>query len=285
MTTKQYIHAVLISTIFASQPLSAALSFYYDAADTNNSLTAWNNGANGASTAGKLDAKTAGGVVALGTATTAKTNFTKAYSASSSTFTRDAFNATYTYEIWANFGGSITDDMVIFESGGGTNGFGMATTANGIEIFNSSAGGGNLNAAVNLSTFDLTDFVQLTLVFDKTANSITVAAKDVNGLSLTDSATSAGTIGTGTGNGQSFFGGGNSNNSNASGDIGGSEAGNISTAAFFDGEIALVNIYTGDAIAAGDIATSYLAVVPEPSSYALLGGLCALSWVMVRRRR
>ncbi len=171
--------------------------------------------------------------------------------------------ASYTFEWWVHFGGAVTPGQVIFESGGGSNGIGLWTSAGGLEFANSSTNtGSNAMATVSLSGLDLTHYLQITGVCDTAEKSLTLTVKDVNGVTVSHSAVSALPIGLGSGDGLSFFGGGNGNYSTSSASVGGSGATGISlpaTPSVFSGKIGLCRVWQGVDLTA--VAESYETIV------------------------
>jgi len=173
--------------------------------------------------------------------------------------------ASYTFEWWLHFGGSVTAGQVIFESGGGSTGIGLWTKAGGLELANSSVStGSDALASVSLAALNLTHYVQVVGIFDTSTNTITLTAKDVNGVTVSHSAVSAQPLGLGTGDGMSYFAGGNGNFSNVPGSIGGSGASGISlpaTPGVFSGKIGLCRVWNGVDLPA--VEESYAAIVIE----------------------
>ena len=171
--------------------------------------------------------------------------------------------ASYTFEWWLHFGGAVTPGQVIFESGGNSNGIGLWTKSGGLEFANSSVNtGSNALASVSLTGLDLTHYVQVTGVCDTVGKTITLTVKDVNGVTVSQSAVSAQPIGLGTGDGLSFFGGGNGNFSTSSASVGGSGATGSSlpaTPGVFSGKIGLCRVWDGVDLTA--VAESYQAIV------------------------
>jgi arylsulfatase A-like enzyme len=171
--------------------------------------------------------------------------------------------ASYTFEWWLHFGGAVTPGQVIFESGGNSNGIGLWTKTGGLEFANSSTStGSDVLASVSLTGLDLTHYVQVVGVCDTAAKTITLTATDVNGVTVSQSAVSAQPIGLGTGDGLSFFCGGNGNFSTSSASVGGSGATGISlpaTTGVFSGKIGLSRVWEGVDLTA--VAESYQAIV------------------------
>lgn len=231
----------------------------------------------------------------LAAATTTGTDLTEAFSVSTNDtgYYRTALAlSTYTFEIWTRLpsGTDPSANAVIFESGGGDNGFGFFTTSGGALEFASYSGGGTNNNLISLSTSTLNtaDYLQVVGVYNTSNNLLTFQIKDVDGVTLSGT-DSSGTLGTGTGNAGGLFLPGFSGNNMALGsaNAGGSFASSIGSGVDlnpYGGEIALFNIYDNDAIANGDILASYNAVIPEPSTALLLGvGVAGLAFL--RRRR
>lgn len=162
--------------------------------------------------------------------------------------------AAYTFELWVRFNGAVTAGQVIFETGGGANGIGIFTRTNGVELATASTTtGADALAAVSLAGLDLSHYVQLVGMFDPTAKTVTLIVTDVNGVSVTNTATSAQPLSTGTANGMGLFAGGNGNFNNVAGDTGGALATGVSlpvTPGVFSGQIGLFRIYSGVDLAA-----------------------------------
>lgn len=161
--------------------------------------------------------------------TVTRTSISRAYRVSAGNFYAPAasglLTGSYTFECWVDFRSVITAGQVIFESGGNTNGIGLFTTANGLEWCNaSSTTGSNARMALSLATLNLGDYVQIVGVIDTATNRLSLAVKDVNGVSVSGTAVSAAPIGLGSGNGFCFFGGGNGNFANTLANIGGASA-------------------------------------------------------------
>ncbi|MFZ9936324.1 MAG: sulfatase-like hydrolase/transferase [Luteolibacter sp.] len=170
--------------------------------------------------------------------------------------------ASYTFEWWLHFGGSVTQQQVVFESGGGTAGIGLWTTNGGLEWANSSSNtGSNVLASVSLAGLDLTHYVQVVGLCDTGNDSITLQVTDVNGVSTSATAVSAQPIGLGTGNGMGLFAGGNGTFGNTLGNVGGSSATGVSlaTPAVFSGKIGLCRVWEGVDLPA--VSESYDAIV------------------------
>ena len=171
---------------------------------------------------------TASGATAVFSPVT-RTSISRAYRAGTGNFWAPAASGlptgSYTLECWVDFRSLITAGQVIFESGGGTDGIGLFTTANGLEWCNASATtGSNARVALSLATLNLSDYVQIVGVIDTTTNRLSLAVKDVNGVSVSGTANSVAPIGLGAGNGFCFFGGGNGSFANTLANIGGSSA-------------------------------------------------------------
>jgi len=216
---------------------------------------------------------------AIVNATTAKTKLTKAFTVTTTDtgYARVPLaNATYTFEIWTRLPGGTDPGVnsVIFESGGGTNGFGIFTVNGALEFATYSGSGANSNVvSLATTTLDTTDYLQVAAVYNTSNNQITFQVKDVNGITVSDTA-SSGTLGTGTGNMAGLFLPAltttqmSQSTSNAGGVFASSVPNSIDISPYA-GEIALFNIYDNDAIASGDVGTSYLAVIPEPATLGL----------------
>ncbi|MCF7817040.1 MAG: sulfatase-like hydrolase/transferase [Kiritimatiellales bacterium] len=172
--------------------------------------------------------------------------------------------ASYTLEWWLDFGGAVVPGEVVFESGGGANGFGLFSRTNGLEFATISTTGSDALAAVSLATLDLAHFVQVVATFDTATSTISLTAKDVDGTTVGGSSVSAFPLGTGTANGMSLFAGGNGNYSNIAGAIGGAFATGVSLPAtpdVFSGKIGLFTVWGG--VDAASTAASYDAIVLE----------------------
>jgi len=187
-----------------------------------------------------------------------RVNLNRAYTAKDGALQAGAASGlstgTYTFELWVDFDSSLTAGEVIFESGGGSNGIGVYTTATGLEFATASTTtGSDALAAISLAGLDLTHYVQIVGICDTTNNTLTIQARDVDGVTASRSATSTEDIALGTGNSMGLFAGGNGNFSNVPGNIGGSSATGVSlppTPNVFSGGIGLFRIWDENALAA-----------------------------------
>jgi hypothetical protein len=275
-------HAVLINSFSA-----AASTGNFSMLDTVGTRTLIGRNATGTATA-----------QVLGNATTTMTNFTKAFTASATDvgfYTAPFALQTYTFEIWTRMPGGTnpSTNAVIFESGGGANGFGIFARSGGTLQFASYSGNGTNNNEISLatSTLNTSDYLQVVGVYNTSNNVLTFQIKDVDGVTLSGT-DSSGTLGTGTGNAAGLFISGLDTTNNTVnrflGNAGGSFATGLDTTLAVDaytGQVALFNIYDNDAIASGAVLSSFNAVViPEPSTWALLAGSLTVL-VLLRRRR
>ncbi len=186
-----------------------------------------------------------------------RTSISRGYRVSAGNFNAPAASGlstgSYTFECWVDFRSAVTAGQVIFESGSGTNGIGLFTTANGLEWCNaSSSTGSNARVALSLATLNLGDYVQIVGVIDTATNRLSLTAKDANGVSVSGNTVSAAPIGLGTGNGLCFFGGGNGSFANTLANIGGSGATGTAmvTPGVFSGGIGYARILDGVDLAA-----------------------------------
>lgn len=175
--------------------------------------------------------------------------------------------ASYTFEFWLNFGGSVTPGQVIFESGGGPNGIGLWTNANGLEFATASTStASDALASVSLAGLNLSHYVQVVGICNTADNSLTLQVTDVDGVATTATAVSTQPIALGTGNGMAFFAGGNGNYTNMPGDIGGTSATGSTlpaTPGVFSGWISLARVWQDVDLPA--ISASYGKVVITPT--------------------
>jgi arylsulfatase A-like enzyme len=182
-----------------------------------------------------------------------RVNLSRAYTATNANLNAGAGSglptASYTFEWWLYFNGSISPGEVIFETGGGANGLGLFTTANGLEFATASVTtDGDAVVELSLVGLDLTHYIQVIGVFDVSTGEITLEAKDVDGASQSLSEISTLPLGLGEGNGLSLFAGGNGNFGNTGGSIGGSAATGVSLPSspdVFSGAIGLFRIWDG----------------------------------------
>lgn len=213
--------AVCLAVLLFCPVSEAGIIHAWDVGDGYNTATSWTD------QVGTLDLTSAGASAVFSGGT--RTSISRAYQVTAGNFHGPAAGGlptgSYTFECWIDFGAAITAGQVIFESGGGSSGIGLFTTANGLEWCNSSSTtGSDARVALSFAALNLTDYVQVVGVIDTTANRLSLAAKDVNGVSVSGNAISAAPIGLGSGNGLCFFGGGNGGFSNTLGNIGGSSA-------------------------------------------------------------
>jgi len=172
-------------------------------------------------------------------------------------------NDDVTFEIVADIPDALTDNQVLWETGGSTDGVSLYTAAGDGTTQNLvyRSNGGTL-VSTPLVASDVDDFLHIVAVWE----SGTSAELFVNGVSV----------------GSKAFGDSTLNGSNEGG-LGRIVGGNSTafSAGDFTGEIAAFNIYEG-AATAGEVVDLQQAFIPEPGSLALLGlGSAAL---FVRRR-
>lgn len=227
-------------------------------------LHEWDVGAAGATNTqwpdqtGNRSLTAAGGATSVVFTPDSRTSLGRGFQATAATLHAGAGSglttASYTFEIWLNFGGVVTPGQVVFESGAGSNGIGLWTTANGLEWATySTVTGSDARASLSLAGLNLSHHVQIVAVCNTDDNSITLQATDVNGTTVSATDVSAQPITLGTGNGMAFFAGGNGNYSNTPANIGGSSATGSTipaTPGTFSGRIGLARVWEGVDLAA-----------------------------------
>jgi len=278
----------------ASSP--AALINSYLASDPSNTGSTWNDGT------GSLDL-TLADVSLAGSFSSANTDFTASYALNGSAGSASgAINDTgladalpsASMEIWFRSDLSTTGNtpQMLFESGGGQNGFSLFIQSNG-------NGGSELRAinsafttllndfTLDLAGFDDSDFIQVVLTLDDGPNLVSLYANATAGGATASTSSSGGNWNSSSGGnatGIYNYAGGSGLGSDAGSTVnaGGNVSQGIGTIATFDGEIALLNMYN-TALTGSEVTDAFnLHYVPEPTAASfLLGGSLLLCW---RRR-
>jgi hypothetical protein len=196
-----------------------------------------------------------------------------------------------TYELWVKTGDLDESHQVVFETGGGQNGTSVLVSENGVRLLNSASNARGFDMTVPWDEIDVSDYIQIVAALDPDDNEIDLY---VNGSAGGSGVTSAsGTVGRG-GNRASLFtwgsglvnigdptdGGGGTFN------LGGrTELPDMTPAGLtqFNGDIALMNVYSRT-FDATDVQMAFKSVaVPEPGTFGLFAlGLLTLA---IRRRR
>ncbi len=259
--------AALLVLYVASAALRAEILHEYDVGAAGNSAARWSD------TFGDRNLNKAGadGSVRVVFVDDSRTAFSRAYAADRANLNAGAGSglatASYTFELWLLFGAGPQAGQVIMETGGGVNGLGLYTRADGLELATSSVTtGADALALISLKNLDTTHFIQVVATVDTTTRTVRLRARDVHGQMADNASVSAAPLFLGTANGMGLFAGGNGNYSNAPGDIGGSQATGSTlpnSPSVFSGSIALFRIYEG--IALKEVDESYGRLVLPPS--------------------
>lgn len=168
------------------------------------------------------------------------------------------------FEFWVKPTSLAGGNQVIFETGGGTDGFSITLANNSLRL-RAKDGGVVANVSTILSVSVLADFFQIAAVVERNSR----ISLYVNGVLAGQSAAVglldwSGTNGAGLGA--------------VNGAVGGKNGGDLNGYDEFEGQIALMRFYGNQVLSAADVAQNYnFVAVPEPSTVLLLGlGLALL---------
>ena len=235
--------------LLAVAQVNAAILHDYDVGKSGNSNTLWKDAA------GNMDlnsATVAGGKTDVIFAADPRVSISRAYQAVNANLNAGSgsglANKSYTLEFWVKFADTFKPGEVIFETGGANNGFSLYTGDNALELASfSSLTGADLLATVSLQSLDLTHYVQIVVIYDPANRLISLRAKDVNGVEISDAKQSDKPLSTGTANGMGLFAGGNGSFQNVVGNIGGASAtgSSLTSPRVFSGTIGLFRILDG----------------------------------------
>lgn len=260
----------LSAGLLAMVQINATVMHDYDVGKSGNSNTLWKDAA------GQLDLSSAtgsDGKTYVVFANDPRVSISRAYRALNANLNAGSgsglSNKSYTLEFWVKFADSFQPGEVIFETGGEYNGFSLYTRDGGLELASfSSTTGLDLLATVSLKDLDLTHYIQIVVIYDPTSRLISLRAKDVNGIEISDAKMSDKPLSTGTANGMSLFAGGNGAFQNNLGSIGGANAtgASLTNPRVFSGSMGLFRILNGIDLDATSLNYSRIVIPADRSS-------------------
>lgn len=178
--------------------------------------------------------------------TSANTNITAAYRTdgdpSGSTATAFQFPEA-SFEIWFRPSEITADHQVIFETGGGRNGFSILLNEDGLRFLGSADDIRSLDQVIPLDTLNFNDFVQVVFSQNTVTDTFSATVRDTSGAVITNTTSADIFFG---GNGATAFNWGTGVIGVSDNNLGGrTEAADVSPAGLspFSGEIAIINVY------------------------------------------